>query len=255
MRKLVWFLPALFIILFSFFAPAAKQDLSQAFCAISSQNILGCSPLGESLFGQLIAGLGETSLIAMSGRLLSLLFAICSLTIVFFAKQGGMYSLFQRLAEALLTIPSLLLALAFQSTMGGGAVAMIAAIAVSEWAVNHKWLQTRLEYYNRETFMAAAIVFGANFWLRLRLHLMPHLWHDIIFLFFTFLPGSFLTVSALEFLGFSIGSHRDGLGYLVAANKDYIFSHPHLAAAPAITLVLLILYFTGIKNKFFKAPS
>jgi ABC-type dipeptide/oligopeptide/nickel transport system permease subunit len=81
-----------------------------------------------------------------------------------------------------------------------------------------------------------------------RYQFLPYILTDLVFLFFVYLPGSFLTVAALEFLGLSTGSIVPGLGYQIASNKDLIFLYPHVILPPALMIVALVLMVVLMKN-------
>lgn len=226
-----------------------EQNLSQAHCTPSSSEILGCSPHGESMLSLLIHGSLGTLLIAAGGRALAVLFSMGGFIL---AHTGGRYcySFIDRVAEAGMAIPSLFLALAFGFIFEPGFFSMILAISASEWAINQKWILARLREYNRRGFIAPAEIAGAGRFHILRTHLFTFLVQDLVFLFFLYLPGSLLTVAALEFLGLSASQAIPGLGYQVAAYKDLIFLYPHIPLPPVIFLIASVFFALHLKKRF-----
>ncbi|MCB1200588.1 MAG: ABC transporter permease subunit [Leptospiraceae bacterium] len=242
--KFVRYWPAFILLaafILSFIVPAPVINLGKAWCLPSlTQNPLGCSPLGQDLALLILSSLKETLLIAIAGRCFALLLSVLGF---FAAWQGGQFieSSLLRLSDALLTLPALLLALAAGFILGSGRISMILAIAVSEWAVNQKWLIGRLREYSRATYIEAARSGGAGKFFIMVKHFSPPLREDVGLLFFLFFPGSLLNVTALEFLGLTASERLDGLGYLIAAYRDAIFLYPHVVLFPAVSLVLVIL--------------
>lgn len=213
-------------------------------------NLLGFSPLGEKMSSLLIWGYWQTVSAALFGRFLAIVLSFAGLAL---AWLGGKYgrSVITRLSEALMTIPSLLLALSLGYLIGEGYFVMILVIAVSEWAFNQKWMLGRLSEYNRNSFIEAARAMGAGKRHILIRHFLPMIFSDLSLLFFLYLPGSLLTVSTLEFLGVSSGGSVSGIGSLIALNKDLVFIYPHVILPPMVLLVLTVYLARTIKNKFF----
>jgi ABC-type dipeptide/oligopeptide/nickel transport system permease subunit len=206
-----------------------------AFEGPSMNYLFGTSPLGESILSLLLNGTAGTFLIAVCGRSIALTLSTLGLFLSFL--YGKTLWIFEKVSEAAIAIPSLLLALSFSVLLGQGVLTMLLAIGLSEWAFNQRWLLSRLRDYRQKQFMAASEVMGSGKFLRFRLHILPELKQDLPFLFKVYLPGSILTVATLEFLGISKG----GLGFMVASYRDYIFSYPHVILPPTITVIFLVL--------------
>lgn len=229
-------------------AAPAQAYLVPYFHSWGDFSLLGRSPLGESMTSLMFWGFWQSALVAICGRALAVIFSFGGLAA---AYLGGRFAegLVHRFAEAFMTIPSLLLALSLGFVWREGAASMVLVIAVSEWAFNQKWMLGRLREYQRYTFVTAGRAMGAG-----RLHLLlrqlsPFIRSDLIFLYFVYLPGSLLTVAALEFLGLSMGSRFSGLGFMVASNKDLIFLYPHVVLPPMILITATVLAALLMKNK------
>ncbi len=241
-----WLLFAAVIILLGLLLPLPSQQIEQAHCLPSLNNWLGCSPLGEDVLSLIFFGTFKTALVAISGRLLALL--VSSLGFFLAYTITPMHSLITRLAEAFMAIPSLLLALAFGFFLGAGFFSIVTAVALSEWALNQKWQLGRLNEFKRLTFIQAADSFSASRWHKFKFHLVPFLKADSLVLFFVYFPTTILTVTSLEFLGLSSSDGLPGLGYQVAAYKDFIFLYPNLSLPPMIAVVLLVFASLRVKK-------
>lgn len=236
------------LVLFSlFFFLQAGIFPERAWCLSSLLHPFGCSPLGEDMLSLVLAGTGETFFTALSGRILAMLLSFFSLVVAYFSGKAGMH-LLARISEALITIPSLLFALAGASVLGSGLLSLIAAIALSEWAISTRWLLGRLQEYERREFVMAGKIMGAGRAHVFKMHFLPFIFADFLLLFAVFFPSSLMTVAVLEFLGFSGGIERPGLGYLTALTKDYIFFRPLLTLAPVIAMVSLVWWAFAVKK-------
>jgi ABC-type dipeptide/oligopeptide/nickel transport system permease subunit len=235
---------------------------------ISEFSFFGYSPLGENMLGLMAWGYWQTVLVAVLGRCLALILSFCGLFVawIFVCPGLGMawsgaslqtgknrqigFFWISRFSEAFMTIPSLLLALSLGYLIGEGFYTMMIVIGVSEWAFNQKWLLGRLKEYKRFPFIEACESMGGGRLHIFKTHFLPFILSDLVFLFFLYLPGSLLTVTALEFLGLSSGSEIAGLGSIIALNKDLIFFYPHVIVPPALLVVLTVFISVIIKNEF-----
>jgi len=196
-------------------------------------------------------GAWQTIITAVSGRLLASFLSLAGFVAAYMGRKIT-FDAVSRLSEALMTIPSLMLALSFGFLWGAGQAAMILAIGISEWAFSQKWLLGRLKEYNRFLFIEVSVSSGAGRFHILKEHLSLFLSKDMLFLFFIYFPTSLLTAAALEFLGLSSADKISGLGYQTAAYKDLIMLHPNLSLAPVLALLLIVsgALYLKIKLKF-----
>ncbi|MDH4261676.1 MAG: ABC transporter permease subunit [Spirochaetia bacterium] len=229
---------------------------------ITDFSLFGYSPLGEDMLGLMAWGYWQTVLVAVFGRGLALLLSFLGLFIAWtfvlprlsifkfqFKSHFGFFWM-SRFSEAFMTIPSLLLALSLGYLIGEGFYTMIIVIGVSEWAFNQKWLLGRLNEYKRFPFIEASKAMGGGKLHIYGRHFLSFILSDLFFLFFLYLPGSLLTVTALEFLGLSSGSEIAGLGSIIALNKDLIFFYPHVILPPSALIIITVFISLVLKNKF-----
>ena len=73
----------------------------------------------------------------------------------------GLSWLLEKLSEAAIALPSLLIALSFSVLFGNNFVTMLLAIGLSEWSFNHVASRKLKEYQNPQ-YVQAAQVMGAN---------------------------------------------------------------------------------------------
>ncbi|RME88089.1 MAG: ABC transporter permease subunit [Candidatus Hydrogenedentota bacterium] len=245
-QKLI--LSLLFFMLIGFLLPTPEIHVDKAYCSISWQDWLGCSPLGENMLLMVIKGTWITLVSAFLSRLLSVFLSFLGLAFAHFTSVFGNISE-KAIVESFMSIPSLLLAMALGFSFGSGLFSIVLAIGISEWAFNQRWLLTRLQEYYALPYYQFAQDAGASKFHLFSWHIVPELNKDLIFLFFVHFPGTVLTVAALEFLGLRTSTEILGLGYMVSAYKDYIFLVPHLAIVPIISITLLLITVIPLKRK------
>lgn len=247
-----WILIAATILLAEIFVPVPQIAVADAFCGPFSTttngfHLLGCSPMGEDMTSALIHGSIRTAAVAVFARFSAVLLCIIFTIIAWLLPVIPRY-IIERTAEAMMSIPSLLLALAAGFLFGHGFLSIISAIGLSEWSANQIWMLGRLDEHSRKGSVKYALQIKASRRHVFLWHLKLYLKTDIQFLFFINLPGSLLTVAALEFLGISDMSTSPGLGYMIAAWKEWVFQYPHTVITPVITVCLLVLWFSKLNK-------
>jgi len=237
----------------SLFGKPASVSLQNAWKLPSAAHPLGCSPLGEDVLWMLLVGTGSTIFISLTARLLSSFLSLFSLYAAWLGGPAG-EGLLNRASEAMITIPSLLLAMAFAfsgaSGSGSRIVSMVLAVAVSEWAMTTRWLSGRIREYSRGDYVTASVLMGAGRRHLFMYQFMPFLTKDLYLLFVLFLPSSVMTVAILEFLGFSSGIEKPGLGTMVALYQDSVFFRPLLSLAPAFVIVVLVWISSRLRKEY-----
>lgn len=219
--------------------PPPKINLADAFLPVSTQHLLGTTPLGQSVLAQIVAGAGQTLFIAVGALVVcvvaSLLFTGLSFLLPPFLARA--YAFF---IDAWLSIPGIFIALSIGYFLPQSFFSVLAALVLSEFAALQKFFLQRLGEARQSDFITAAQVMGARPGHTLAAHVLPRLMRDAGYLFFLTLPSIVLSLASLEFLGVQTGAERLSLGMQIAIYKDYILLYPHLSLAPVLCLLLLL---------------
>ena len=249
MKKIKLILTLLTFTLMFFFIdfPIFNLTLSNKKPLLNFYGIMGYSPSGESMLSLVFWGCWQTLLIAILARIFAITFTMIG---TFLSFQHDIFKkIITILSEAFITLPSILIAVALGFSLGSGNLAIVLAIGTSEWAMNQKWHLSRLTEYQSFDFIRYSKLLNASHFFIFKNHLTPYLKRDTVMLFFLYMPGSILTVAALEFLGLSSYSGVNGLGFQIAAYKDFIFVTPHVIVFPLLVLVGIVFLLSLLKQK------
>lgn len=223
--------------------------LAEGYCnpRVGVQYILGCSPLGQKMISLITWGAAGTIFAAVAGLVLSFLMSLVGLALAVLIGPTGFF-LLDNTSRALLSVPSIFLAVTLGVALGSGITALIIAIGVSEWAYIQQWLMGRYTDMNNSQFATAARIMGASEFYIFRKHLLLQFIDSLKSIFVINLPLAVLAVASLEFLGVSAGSDYPSLGYQISAWKDYLFLFPHIALSPIAMLLVILLIFARIRS-------
>jgi peptide/nickel transport system permease protein len=218
-------------------APAIKLD--DAFLPLSWRNLLGTTPLGQSVVLQIIAGAGQTLFIAIGALAFSLVLSLVFTGVSFILPRGAAraYAFF---IDAWLSIPGIFIALSIGYFLPQSPFSVLAALVLSEFAALQKFFLQRLGDVRKSDYITMANVMGAGNLHTLLTHVLPRLMREAGYLFFLTLPSIVLSLASLEFLGVQTGAERLSLGMQIAIYKDYILLYPNLSLAPVLCLLLLL---------------
>ncbi|MEM8663827.1 MAG: ABC transporter permease [Pseudomonadota bacterium] len=217
-----------------------RVDLGDRFAPPSPAHWLGTDHLGRDVASRLMAGAGP-SLVAIAIGLAATLGAgiAAGLVIVF----GGGIARFavQRLAEAVLAVPTLIVALVLGALMGAGPVTAGLALALTAWAPYAITTAALAERVMAEPYWRATLAIGAPIPMAARRHLLPALAGPIRALAGADAGRAVLLVAALGFLGLSADTGRPDWGAMIHEYRLHALMRPLLLIAPIAAIAVLSL--------------
>lgn len=238
----------LIIILMAVFAPViapygeAEQNLVEKLQAPSAAHLLGTDSLGRDIFSRLLYGARVSLVIGIFPTLISLVIGIVLGLIAGYFKGWADY-LIMRLADIMLSIPSLLLAMVVMYTLGGSIVTIFIALSMVEWASVARVVRSHTLTLKETEYVEAARSIGVSNAKIMFRHILPNCIPSLLVLFTLNVPSSILSESTLSFLGMGIQEPAASWGLMVSQSRDFLFSHPWLALAPSVSIMIVVLAF------------
>ena len=219
----------LVVILIAIFAPVlapygeAEQDLISRLQGPSAAHWFGTDELGRDVFSRILYGSRLSLTIGILPSIISLVVGI------FFGLLAGYFGgwvdyVIMRLADIMLSIPSLLLAMVVMYTLGQSTVNLFIALSLTSWA------------------SVARSIGVSNGKIMLK-HILPNCIPSLIVLFTLNVPSAILSESSLSFLGIGAQPPAASWGLMVNQSKQFLFTQPWLALAPCIAIMIVVLAF------------
>lgn len=202
----------------------------------------GTNELGQDMFSLVLAG-SRVSL--FSG------IAVVAIGVVVGGFVGAIAGYFggwidevlMRLTDLLLTIPSLILAMAVAAALGPGILNMIIAISVSWWPSYARLVRGEVIGKKEEQFVVAARALGANWPRILGLHIMPNIVSPIVVKASLDMGFAILTVASLGFVGIGVKAPTPEWGTLLSTARGYMPDYWWTALFPGFAIFLAVLAF------------
>jgi peptide/nickel transport system permease protein len=211
------------------------------------QYALGADSLGRSILLRLIVGAQNTMLISAAAVLASL---VVGAVLGFIAgyRNDWVSSVIMRLADILMSFPSLLLALIVLFVLAPGVTNVILVLAITRVPIYLRTARAEVLEVRERTFVTAARVMGASprriVWKHIRPTVMPTL-VTIGTLEFALVM---LSESSLSFLGLGIQAPEYTWGAMVAQGQSYLSTAWWLTFWPGLAITLTAMSLNLLAN-------
>ncbi len=252
-NRLAAFSAALIIlmILLAIFAPyiapykEAHQDLLMRLQPPSRAHLFGTDELGRDVFSRILYGARVSLVIGIFPSMISLLIGI------FFGLIAGYFGgwidyVIMRVADVMLSFPSLLLAMALMYTLGryaNSVLCIFGALSLVGWASVSRVVRSVTLSLKETEYVDAARSIGVGRPKIMLRHILPNCIPSLIVLYTLNVPSCILSESTLSFLGIGVQPPAASWGLMVNQSKQYLFTMPWLALAPCLTIMIVVLAF------------
>jgi len=220
-------------------APYGEAEiLTSAFAPADENLLLGADQLGRDMFSRIVFGARNTVGLALTATVLAFLMGAAAGLVA--ATKGGWFDQFMgRLADVIMSIPSLIFALLLLSIFGSDIFVLI--LIVSLIYAPRVFRLTRAVAGNVVVmdFIEAARLRGEGMWYLVRREILPNATAPLIAEFGLEFCFVFLLVAGLSFLGLGIQPPTADWGSMVKENATLISFGDITPLIPAGAIALL----------------
>lgn len=219
-----------------------RQNLRESLQQPSPAHLLGTDALGRDTLSRVIYG-SRTSLAV--GLVSTLIGAVVGMALGLLAGYYGgiLNTLIMRFVDALMAVPSLMLALAIGAALGGGLTNVMISLGISIVPTYARLMRGQVLTVKQQDYIAAGEVIGGSD-LRIMLwHILPNCLSPLIVLITLNLGAAILAEAGLSFLGLGINPPGAAWGAMVNDGYRYLMSNPVLSFAPGLCVMLVVLAF------------
>ncbi len=212
------------------------------FQAPSAHAWFGTNEVGQDVFSLTIAG-SRVSLLAGLGVVL-LGAAVGTLVGAVAGYAGGWVDeALMRLTDLMLTLPSLILAMAIAAALGPGLGNMVFAISMSWWPGFARLVRGEVIAKREEAFVLAVRALGAGPVRILGRHILPNIISPIIVKMSLDMGFAILTVASLGFVGIGVKPPTPEWGSLLSLARGYVPDYWWTAIFPGSAIFLAVFGF------------
>ncbi len=217
-----------------------KQDIANRAALPSGGHLLGTDQLGRDALARLIFAARSSLLTAAGSVVLAMMLGIpLGLCAGYFG--GAVEAIVMRLADAVLSFPAIVLAIALVASLGPGAINVLLAIGLVNAPVLARLVRATSQVAIGEEYVAAARAAGASD-LRIMLrHVLPASTASMTVQVGASFAVALITEATLSFLGLGIQAPNPSWGLMLNDARQYLGDTPWMAVPPAATISLAVL--------------
>ena len=242
---------AVIIVLFilaAIFAPVLTPyaydsiNLSERLAAPSAEHLLGTDEGGRDILTRMLYGSRVSLLVGIVPTLLSMVVGtLIGMAAGYFG--GKVDTVVMRVADIVMSFPTMLLAMVVMYTLGGGTINVFLTMVLVGWAGVARVVRSETLKLKESEYVEAARIMGVR---RVRIilrHILPNCLPTIIVLFTLDIPSAILTESSLSFLGMGVQPPAASWGLMVSAGRAFLYHAPWLCFAPCVAIMIIVLAF------------
>ncbi|MGY4749516.1 ABC transporter permease [Pannonibacter sp. Q-1] len=219
-----------------------EGQLTERLLPPSAAHWMGTDELGRDIFSRVVHGARITLFIVLLVAIIS-----APLGLIIGAVSGYFGGVADRiimgLTDIFLSMPRLILALAFVAALGPGIENAVIAIAITAWPVYARLARAETLTIRKAEFIAAVRMQGASHGRIILRHILPLCMSSTIVRVTLDMAGIILTAAGLGFLGLGAQPPLPEWGAMISRGRAFILDQWWVATMPGFAIVIVSLGF------------
>jgi peptide/nickel transport system permease protein len=225
--------------------PVTAQDVDNTLASPSALHLLGTDDLGRDVFSRMVHG-GAATLYA-SGLAVGIALVLGLPVGLIAGYLGGWVDDgISRFIDALLSFPSIVLAIAVTGALGIGLTNGMIAVGIVFSPQLARLVRARTLVVRQELYVDASRCFGASTARVLWRHVLPNTVQPVIVQVTLLLAAALLAEASLSFLGLGIQPPNPSWGSMLARAYQNMELAPEQMYAPGLAILLTALAFNTL---------
>ncbi|MBI4276981.1 MAG: ABC transporter permease [Armatimonadetes bacterium] len=201
---------------------------------------LGSDQLGRDILSRILYG----ARVSLAVGLLSVTVGCAAgttLGLVAGYAGGAIDAVVSRAADAQLSFPYLLLAVALMALGGRGLFNLILVLSLGSWVVYARTVRAAVMSLKTAEFIEAARAVGAPTWRIMIRHILPNTMAPLTVISSFQFAQMLLSEASLSFLGLGVQPPAPSWGEMLGSGRSYLTSAWWLATLPGLSIALVVL--------------
>lgn len=205
----------------------------------SEAHLLGTDGFGRDLYSRMILGGRISLLIGLCAAVVALLLGVLIGLVAGYFRLAD--ALVMRAMDALMAMPSILIAIALVALNGPSIGSVIMAITIPEVPRVVRLVRSVVLTAREEPYVEAAMALGSSTPKILFQHLLPNTMAPLIVQGTYIIASAILTEALLSFLGAGISTEIPTWGNIMAEGRQYFRINPGIILWPGLLLTICVL--------------
>jgi peptide/nickel transport system permease protein len=230
-----------------------KQDFNVMMKAPTVVHWMGTDSYGQDIFSRVIYGARYALIIGIFSVMIG---AVGGLIIGLAAGLSGGWAEWglMRLIDAILALPSLILAVAFIAILGQGVDKVVIAVGLSMIGPFARTVRSDVMQVRVQLFIEAAQLMSISYLRVILRHVLPNVIFPLAVQVTIRVSEAILVSSSLSFLGIGVTPPTPDWGLMIAEGRDFVSFAPWMSAMPGFALALLLIALSivgdGVREEF-----
>jgi peptide/nickel transport system permease protein len=201
---------------------------------------LGTDNLGRDLLSRIIYGAQISVIVGLVGSALSVV--LSTIIGILCGYIGGAFDMIiQRIVDAWMCIPGLILMMLIVSIVGPGLWTIVVVLGISSGINGSRIVRSATMSVKENVYLQAAKGIGCSPIEILIKHILPNITAPLIVMFSTMVPNLIIQEASLSFLGFGVPPPAPSWGTLLTGDaRRFMFQAPWLILWPGIALSVVV---------------
>lgn len=219
-----------------------KQNYTMLLKPPSWAHVMGTDQLGRDVFSRVLYGTRFAFIIGFGVVVMEGIVGVVLGTIS--AYFGSVLdNVIMRVADTVLSIPAMVLAIVIAGSFGGGLIPLIVTMVLISWAYFARLVRGQVLTEKERPYVEAARAIGASTQRILWRHLLPNTVSVVIVYCTLEIPWAILFSAGMSFLGVGIQPPTPEWGGIIANGRNYLTTAWWITTFPGLVLMLVVLGF------------
>jgi peptide/nickel transport system permease protein len=236
----VMIIMAIFAPLIAPYDPIYDADLMVAEEPPSSSYIFGTDDQGRDIFSRVVYGARISLSVGLISQLMN---SIIGITLGLLAGYFGKWvdDLIMGLTNIMLSIPSIIFALAIMALLGPGLINVFIALGFTNWSYTCRITRSQALYTKNLNYVNASRALSYSEVNIMFTQILPNIVGPILVIATLGISGAILIEASLSFLGLGTQPPTPSWGGMLATAREQLFTAPWISIFPGMFIFLTVL--------------
>jgi peptide/nickel transport system permease protein len=236
----VMIIMAIFAPLIAPYDPIYDADLMVAEEPPSSSYIFGTDDQGRDIFSRVVYGARISLSVGLISQLMN---SIIGITLGLLAGYFGKWvdDLIMGLTNIMLSIPSIIFALAIMALLGPGLINVFIALGFTNWSYTCRITRSQALYTKNLNYVNASRALSYGEVNIMFTQILPNIVGPILGIATLGISGAILIEASLSFLGLGTQPPTPSWGGMLATAREQLFTAPWISIFPGMFIFLTVL--------------